>query len=94
VKATISGSLHLTGAGCLYSPTGPGYAERWKVERTFAWLGNFRRLLARHERYLSAFRALYLVAFIVISLRRISDRLLQSYPKAVATGVKDRGGEA
>ncbi|HLL39567.1 MAG TPA: transposase [Rubrobacteraceae bacterium] len=56
---------------------GPGYAERWKVERTFAWLGNFRRLLARHERYLSAFRALYLVAFIVISVRRISDRLLQ-----------------
>jgi len=55
--------------------TGPGYAERWKVERTFAWLGNFRRLLVRHERYLSAFRALYLVAFIVISLRRISDRL-------------------
>ena len=37
--------------------------------------GNFRRLLARHERYLCAFRALYLVAFIVISLRRISDRL-------------------
>jgi transposase len=55
--------------------TGPGYAERWKVERTFAWLGNFRRLLARHERYLSAFRALCLVAFIVISLRRISERL-------------------
>ena len=26
---------------------GPSYAERWKVERTFAWLGNFRRLLVR-----------------------------------------------
>src|SRR4051812_31600911 len=36
---------------------GPGYAERWKVERTFAWLGNFRRLLVRHERYLFTFRA-------------------------------------
>jgi len=48
----------------------PSYQERWKVERTFAWLGNFRRLLVRHERYLSTFRAFFLVAFIVVSLRR------------------------
>ena len=48
---------------------GPGYAERWKVERTFAWLGNFRRLLVRHERYLFIFRAFLLVAFILMSLR-------------------------
>ena len=47
----------------------PGYAERWKVERTFAWLGNFRRLLVRHERYLVTFRAFLLVAFILVSLR-------------------------
>ena len=43
---------------------GPGYAQRWKVERTFAWLGTFRRLLVRHERYLS-------VLFILMSLRRL-----------------------
>ena len=49
---------------------GPGYAERWKVERTFAWLGNFRRLLARHERYLSTFRAFFLIAFVLVLLRR------------------------
>ena len=48
---------------------GPGYTERWKVERTFAWLGNFRRLLVRHERYLFTFRAFLLVAFILLSLR-------------------------
>ena len=36
---------------------GPGYAERWKVERTCAWLGNFRRLLVRHERCLFTFWA-------------------------------------
>jgi transposase len=48
----------------------PGYAERWKVERTFAWLGNFRRLLVRHEPYLSPFRAFFLVALILVSLRR------------------------
>jgi transposase len=50
---------------------GPGYAERWKVERTFAWLGNFRRLLVRHERYLSTFRAFFLLALILISLRYV-----------------------
>jgi transposase len=46
---------------------GPGYAERWKVERTFAWLGTFRRLLVRYESYLSVLRAFLLVAFILIS---------------------------
>ncbi len=49
---------------------GSSYAERWKVERTFAWLGNFRRLFVRHERYLSTFRGLFLVALILISLRQ------------------------
>jgi len=52
---------------------GPGYAERRKVERTFAWPGNFRRLLVRHERYLSIFRAFFLVAFIFMSLRRLFE---------------------
>jgi transposase len=52
---------------------GPGYAERRKVERTFAWPGNFRRLLVRHERYLSIFRAFFLVAFILMSLRRLFE---------------------
>jgi transposase len=50
---------------------GAGYGERWKVERTFAWLSSFRRLLVRHERYLSTFRAFFLVAFILVSLRRL-----------------------
>jgi len=49
---------------------GPHYAERWKVERLFSWLGNFRRLLVRQDRYPSIFRALVLVAFIVICLRQ------------------------
>jgi len=26
------------------------YKRRWKVERTIAWLGNFRRLVVRYER--------------------------------------------
>ncbi len=49
---------------------GPGYVERWKVERTFAWLGNFRRLLVPHERYICTFRAFFLVAIILVSLRQ------------------------
>jgi hypothetical protein len=43
------------------------------VEKTFAWLGNFGRLLVRHERYLSAFRAFFLVAFILMSLRHLFE---------------------
>jgi transposase len=27
------------------------YKRRWKVERLFAWLQNFRRILVRHEYY-------------------------------------------
>jgi len=45
------------------------YSVRWKVERTFTWVGNFRRLLVHHERYLSTFRAFFLVALIRISMR-------------------------
>ena len=48
---------------------GLNYAERWKVERTFAWLGNVRRLLVRRERYLSAFREFFLVPFVLMLLR-------------------------
>lgn len=33
------------------------YRRRWKVERTIAWIGNFRRLLIRHERYPPIFHA-------------------------------------
>jgi transposase len=49
---------------------GPGYRERWKVERLFAWLGQFRRLVVRHERLLKVFRGFVLVAFILICLRQ------------------------
>jgi hypothetical protein len=47
---------------------GPSYAEGWKVERTFALLGNIRRLLVSHKRRHSIFRAFLLVALILVSL--------------------------
>ena len=46
------------------------YKRRWVVERTFAWLGNFRRLLVRHERQINMFRAFVHVACILIALRQ------------------------
>ena len=45
---------------------GANYAEHRKVERTFAWLGNFRRLLVRHAYYLSNFRGFFLLAFVLL----------------------------
>ena len=46
------------------------YKRRWIVERTFPWLGNFRRQLVRHERKINTFRALVHVACILITLRQ------------------------
>ena len=47
------------------------YRRRWKVERTFAWLGNFRRLVVRYERSLNMYRAFFHVACLVIALRQL-----------------------
>jgi hypothetical protein len=54
---------------------GPGYAKRWRVEWTFAWLGNYRRLLVRYERHLSTFRAFFVIAFVLVLLRHLLNRL-------------------
>jgi transposase len=47
------------------------YRRRWKIERTISWLGNFRRLLIRWERYPQMFQAFISVACIIILLRRL-----------------------
>ena len=44
--------------------------KRWIVERTFAWLGNFRRLLIRYERLIEVYRAFFHIACFLIVLRR------------------------
>jgi transposase len=46
------------------------YRRRWVVERTFAWFGSFRRLLVRHERFTSMYRAFMYFAAALITLRR------------------------
>ena len=45
------------------------YRKRWKVERTFAWLGNFRRLLVRHERLITVYSGFFHLACLIIALR-------------------------
>ena len=47
------------------------YRRRWKVERTFAWLQNFRRLVTRYERKASMFLAFVHVACLFITLRAL-----------------------
>jgi len=46
------------------------FKRRWKVERLFAWLGNFRRLVVRYERKLDNFKAFVKLGCMIILLRR------------------------
>lgn len=45
------------------------YKRRWRVERLFAWLQNFRRLVVRYEHHASNFLAMVHLGCIVILLR-------------------------
>ncbi len=45
--------------------------RRWTVERTIAWLGNFRRLVVRYDRLLSIYQAFFHIACFMIVLRRV-----------------------
>lgn len=46
------------------------YTKRWTIERLFAWLQNFRRMVVRYEYHLENFRMVQL-GCIVILLRRV-----------------------
>jgi transposase len=45
------------------------YRRRWKIERLFAWLQNFRRLITRHERHAENFLGFLRLGCICILLR-------------------------
>ena len=47
------------------------YRRRWMVERTFAWLGNQRRLVVRWDRSLTIYSAFFHIACLMIVLRRV-----------------------
>lgn len=46
--------------------------KRWIVERTFAWLQNFRRLAKDYEKTLHMAKAMIIMCAIVITLRKLS----------------------
>jgi putative transposase len=45
--------------------------KRWVVERTFAWLSNFRRLSKDHEKTVLMSKAMTIMSTIVITLRKL-----------------------
>jgi len=47
------------------------YKRRWKVERTNAWFGNYRRLVVRYDRLLSVYQGFFHVACLMITLRHL-----------------------
>lgn len=47
------------------------YRLRWHVERTFAWFGNYRRFLVRHEYYPHVFEGFVLLICILICANRL-----------------------
>jgi transposase len=47
------------------------YRRRWKIERLFAWLQNFRRLVVRYERRTENFLAMLHLASSLILLRHL-----------------------
>jgi transposase len=47
------------------------YKRRWLIERSIAWLQNFRRLVVRYEYLAMNFIALVHLACVVITLKRV-----------------------
>ena len=47
------------------------YKRRWKSERTFSWLGNFRRLVVRWERHIEVYRGFFHIACMLITLNKL-----------------------
>jgi transposase len=47
------------------------YKRRWIIERTNAWMQNFRRLATRYERLVANYTGLVHMAFALICLRRV-----------------------
>jgi transposase len=47
------------------------HMKRWKVERLFAWLSNFRRLVVRYERRVENYLGFVQLGCVVILLRHL-----------------------
>jgi transposase len=51
------------------------YRKRWKIERTNAWLQNFRRIQVRYDRILTVFQGFLHFACLLITLRHLCNSL-------------------
>ena len=49
------------------------YGLRYRVERSFAWLGNFRRLPIRWDRQFVVYRSFFTVAVLLLCLKRLTQ---------------------
>jgi hypothetical protein len=47
------------------------YRSLYPVERSFAWLGNFRRLVMRREHLLSVYHGFFAVGVLLLRVRRL-----------------------
>jgi transposase len=47
------------------------YVRRWKIERLFAWLQNFRRIVTRYERHAENFQGFVYLGCLCILLRHL-----------------------
>ena len=59
------------------------YTRRWLIERSIAWLQNFRRLVVRDEYLAVNFIALVHLACVVITLKRVEGWLVGNPPEVI-----------
>ena len=50
------------------------YRKRWKIERTNAWLPDFRRIQVRYDRVLTVFQGFFHCACLLIALRHLCNQ--------------------
>jgi hypothetical protein len=48
------------------------YRLRYTVERSFAWLGNFRRLIVRWGHLFAVYRSFFAIALMLLCVKRLA----------------------
>jgi transposase len=47
------------------------YKRRWKIERVFAWLGKYRRLVVRWDHNVNIYRAFVLIGIVMMLVNQL-----------------------
>ncbi|MFC1476550.1 transposase [Fibrobacterota bacterium] len=47
------------------------YKRRWKIERTFAWIGNYRKLVVRYDRSIHIYQAFFNIVCMMVTLNKL-----------------------